>query len=539
MTKGAPSSSDGYDESAVGEQNVSVPLPDSWVLAPLVSIAEINPRSFCTVPTATQLPVHFVPMSAVTQEFGGIDVSATRLLAEVQKGYTTFLAHDVLFAKITPCMENGKLAVVPPLPYHIAFGSTEFHVLRATPAAHPAWLAYFLSQTNFRKLARWNMTGSAGQMRVATTWLSAADIPVAPIAEQARILEKLEELLPDLDAGIAELQTARNKLLRYRQSLLKAAVDGTLTASWRETQSQRPGEPEETGAQLLERILTERRARWEAKQLAKFKDQGKEPPKGWNHKYPEPKMPEDAYLRNLPESWVWATVEQLGPVQLGRQRSPSKMKGECPAKYIRAANITESGIDFSDVLEMDFSDTERDTFRLRCGDVLLTAASGSAEHVGRPVIWPSVDDLFCFQNTVIRFSPRGIASKFAFYVFLAARKPGVFQQLSGGVGINHLSAGKFAAFAVPLPPAPEQEAIIDALEIGFSFLDGQSAAIAHSLRQSAAQRQNILKAAFSGQLVPQDPNDEPAAVLLERIRAERAAAGTGSGKRGRKARALS
>ncbi|WP_295458091.1 restriction endonuclease subunit S [uncultured Thiodictyon sp.] len=227
-------------------------------------------------------------------------------------------------------------------------------------------------------------------------------------------------------------------------------------------------------------------------------------------------------------------MEQLGEVQVGRQRSPSKMKGECPAKYIRAANIIEAGIDFSDVLEMDFTETERETFHLRCGDVLLTEASGSAQHVGRPVIWPSVGGLFCFQNTVIRFSPRGVTSEFAFYVFLAAQKLGLFQQLSGGVGVNHLSAGKFSGFAVPLPPVAEQKAIVEALESGFAFLDGQSAAIAHSLKQSAAQRQNILEAAVSGQLVPQDPNDEPASVLLERIRAERAAAGAGKAKRARK-----
>ena len=90
-----------------------------------------------------------------------------------------------------------------------------------------------------------------------------------PSAEQTRILEKLEELLTGLDAGVAELKAAQKKLAQYRQSLLKAAVEGALTAEWRTV-----NKPAETGAQLLERILQERRARWEAKQLAKFKEQG-------------------------------------------------------------------------------------------------------------------------------------------------------------------------------------------------------------------------------------------------------------------------
>lgn len=114
--------------------------------------------------------------------------------------------------------------------------------------------------------------------------LARFSLQVAPTFEQVRIVEKLEELFSDLNAGIAELKAAQKELVRYRQSLLKAAVDGTLTAAWRAVQSQQPGELKESGAQLLERILTERRARREVKQLAKFTEQGKASPKGWNQK---------------------------------------------------------------------------------------------------------------------------------------------------------------------------------------------------------------------------------------------------------------
>jgi type I restriction enzyme S subunit len=228
-------------------------------------------------------------------------------------------------------------------------------------------------------------------------------------------------------------------------------------------------------------------------------------------------------------------VEQLGYVQLGRQRSPDKLKGISPTRYIRAANITEAGIDFSDVLEMDFSEQERATFALRAGDVLLTEASGSSEHVGRPAIWPSVDGLYCFQNTVLRFQPQGVSSEFAFYSFLAMQKLGVFRKLSGGVGINHLSAGKFSKLPVALPSSDEQVEIVRELMAQLAGIEEQGQAIDLSLKQSAAQRQNILRAAFAGQLVPQDPNDEPASVLLARIRAERAAKSTINKPRGRKA----
>jgi type I restriction enzyme, S subunit len=295
-------------------------------------------------------------------------------------------------------------------------------------------------------------------------------------------------------------------------------VEGALTADWRKSQVATPAE---SGKALLSHILTERRSRWEIRQLAKFLAQGKTPPKDWQAKYPKPVAPDTVCLPELPSGWVWASVEQLGDVQLGRQRSPDKLTGLNPAPYIRAANITEQGIDFSDVLEMDFSEKERETFQLRSGDVLLTEASGSPQHVGRPVIWPNVEGLYCFQNTVIRFTPLGITSEFAFQLFLGWQKLGVFRRLSGGVGINHLGAGKFSALAVPLPPLTEQTELVSSLSRAFESLALQEQTIEHSLKQSAAQRKNILQAAFSGQLVPQDPADEPARLLLARIRTER------------------
>lgn len=361
-------------------------------------------------------------------------------------------------------------------------------------------------------------TPSVTVKHLSSKTIGEIDLPLPPRAEQTRIVAKLEELLSDLDAGVAELKAAQKKLAQYRQSLLKAAVEGALTAEWRTKNT-----PAETGAQLLERILTERRTRWEAKQLAKFEEQGKTPPKDWQKKYPEPVQPDTSDLPELPEGWVWASVEQLGHVQLGRQRSPSKIGKANPTPYIRAANITEDGVNLSDVLEMDFSETEKETFSLKVGDVLLTEASGSPEHVGRPAIWKHADGLYCFQNTVLRFSPQGIGSEYAFYSFLAMQKLGVFSKLSGGVGINHLSAGKFSKLPVPLPPIAEQIALVESIEESFLKCDDQISSIAHSLKQSTAQRQNLLRAAFSGQLVPQDPNDEPASVLLQRIRAERAA----------------
>lgn len=135
--------------------------------------------------------VSFVPMAAVDETSGTIRDRLERKFSEVRKGYTHFMDGDVLFAKITPCMENGKAAIATDLTGGIGFGSTEFHVLRAKKMVLPEWLCYFVRQPAFRIEAKRNFTGTAGQQRVPTTFVSSATIPVPPLTEQRRIVDLL------------------------------------------------------------------------------------------------------------------------------------------------------------------------------------------------------------------------------------------------------------------------------------------------------------------------------------------------------------
>ncbi len=260
-------------------------LPEGWVIASLPEIAAINPApTRLTGDDAT--PVNFVPMRAVEPEGGGLANPEVRPYGEVKKGYTSFLSGDVIMAKITPCMENGKTTAVPDLPGKLCFGSTEFHVIRAEDGVQPKWISNFLLQHEVRRVAQRQMTGGVGQMRVPASFLQGLQIPVAPIAEQQRISDALDELLSDLDAGVEALQRAQAKLALYRASVLKAAVQGDLTAEWR---NQHPDA--EPASVLLQRILVERRQRWEQEQLRKFKAAGKTPPANWKAKYKEPVAP--------------------------------------------------------------------------------------------------------------------------------------------------------------------------------------------------------------------------------------------------------
>jgi type I restriction enzyme, S subunit len=156
----------------------------------LGEICEINPAT--DYDFDPQDACSFVPMEAVDDVDARITRMATRPFREVAKGYTPFAENDVIVAKITPCMENGKCAIGRRLRSGVAFGSTEFHVLRATKRVIPEWLFYFWRFPPTRKLASVNMTGSAGQKRVPASFLETADIPLPDLSEQQRMAERLE-----------------------------------------------------------------------------------------------------------------------------------------------------------------------------------------------------------------------------------------------------------------------------------------------------------------------------------------------------------
>jgi type I restriction enzyme S subunit len=242
----------------------------------------------------------------------------------------------------------------------------------------------------------------------------------------------------------------------------------------------------------------------------------------WKEKYKEAEVPDATNLPSLPEGWAWATASQVGEVQLGRQRSPKKRSKDYPTKYIRAANITEQGIDLNDVLDMEFDPEERKRYLLHRGDIVLSEASGSPMQVGKPAIWR--DDLpgCCFQNTVIRLRPYVPVSEYLLTAFKGFYWNGMFARIAGGVGINHLGADKFSSVLVPLPPWSEQLRIVADVDRRLSVIEELETQIKADLKRADRLRQAILKRAFEGRLVPQDPDDEPASVLLERIRAERA-----------------
>jgi len=164
-----------------------------WPRVPVEQVAFVNPRNDDIRALDDQALVSFVPMQCVSEETASITLRETRTYAEVKRGYTSFREGDVLFAKITPCMENGKIAIARRLTNGIGFGSTEFHVLRAGPAVLPEYLYYYLRQKSLRAAAKQHMRGGAGQQRVPEDFLRKELIALPPLSEQRRIVEILDQ----------------------------------------------------------------------------------------------------------------------------------------------------------------------------------------------------------------------------------------------------------------------------------------------------------------------------------------------------------
>ncbi|NIJ81072.1 restriction endonuclease subunit S [Xanthomonas cannabis] len=349
-------------------------------------------------------------------------------------------------------------------------------------------------------------------------------LKVPPAREQCRIVDRIEELLSYLDAGIAEMKSAQRKLAKYRQSLLKAAVEGTLTADWRAAYAQNC-ETQETGAELLQRILTERRTRWEAKQLAKFAKQGKAPPNGWRIKYLEPIAPNVDNLPALPDGWTWASVDQLSPDDLANGRSvPSSISG---AKVLRLTSVKEGKIDLSEFKHGNWSDDEARQFLVAEGDLLIIRGNGSLSLVGRAGIVTSVTEQVAYPDTMIRLRivDSVVRTRWVAALWDSSLVRGHMEaRARTSAGIYKISQPDIISVVVPIPPISEQDKILTVLDRSADDFQALQDSLVIAERQSSAQRKNILKAAFSGELVPQDPNDEPASVLLKRIRAERVAA---------------
>ena len=441
---------------------------------PLSEAVIVNPKIDRTL-LADDTHVSFVPMAAVGAGNGCIDASTVRPYVEVKKGYTHFRENDVLFAKVTPCMENGKMAVARNLKNGIGFGSTEFHVLRPREGVDPHYIYHFVSSQAFRKEAARHMTGAVGLRRVPAAFLESAEIPLPPLDVQREIVAELEKQFSRLDEAVANLQRVKANLKRYKASVLKAAVEGRLVET-EATLARREGRTYETGEQLLQRILEERRVNWAGKGKCK-----------------EP-SPLDSNIGTRPEGWSWAAVEMVCESIVDCPHSTAKFQ---PNGYpcVDTTWMTTEGLVVDRARYVDETTYLDRISRLapKPGDIVF-AREGT---IGTAVLIPDRMTPCLGQRVMLLRTSKEYLNGLLAHVLHSEVVKSQYRAQALGSTVAHINVGDVKRFAIPVPPLAEQVRILAEVDRHLSIIREVEAEVDVNIRRAQALRQATLGKAFA------------------------------------------
>jgi len=476
---------------------VMAEFPASWVLLPVSDVVRNVTLTDKKIPQKSYLPSGKFPVFDQGQEYVGGYTDDAAMLVDCDLPVIVFGDHT----------RTVKLVNAPFAP-----GADGVKVLQPSACILPKLLENFVRYL----VTKIPNNGYARHYQ----HLAKSLLPIPPLAEQHRIVAKIEELFSELDQGVASLKTAREQLKVYRQSLLKNAFEGKLTAAWRAAHRDQL----ETATALQQRIAHERQARHQ-QQLADWQTAGQQGPKP---KPPKPLPPltaeELAELPELPQGWGWARLEALvsGVDQGWSPKCNGRRVDENEWAVIKTTAIQHGRFDELENKALPPGLEPRTQHELQPGDILVTRA-GPRVRVGVCCLVRSVKPklMNCDKAYRIRALSSLCSAQFLESVLNSPRVLDVLERIKSGIndsGVN-LNQGAFLGLAIPFCGLHEQQVVVEELESKLSETDQLDQTLATALQQADALRQSILKKAFHGQLVKQDKNEEPATALLERIRA--------------------
>lgn len=384
--------------------------------------------------------------------------------------------------------------------------------------------------------------------------LASRNIPLAPLNEQQRIVEAIESYFTRLDAAEAALRQAQTKLAQYRTALLKAACEGRLVPTEAELAAQ-DGRPYEAADKLLEKILAERKAKWEVDEWTRLVERAKQRaakdarksagnplkrseklpeaewltlpeadykkylPKNdhWKQKYQAPQPPDIDALPELPEGWCWATMPQLGELSRGksthRPRNDSHLYGG-RYPFIQTSEVRAASGTISDYSQ-SYNEAGLAQSRLwPVGTLCITIAANIADTgiLGFDA---------CFPDSIVGFLAEDGSCNVKFVEFFLRTAKSALEKFAPATAQKNINLEILRIVAIPMPPIDEQNRIVVEMERLLSIINDTEESISDSNERQTKIRQAILLKAYSGKLVDQDPSDEPAQILLEKIEEER------------------
>jgi type I restriction enzyme S subunit len=440
---------------------MSEELPRGWVQTALREVVP-SPRPKASPADHPELP--FVGMDHIATN--GMQLLGAGRFGDMKSAGGLFSPGDVLYGRMRPYLNKVHLAK------QRGACSAEFIVLPESTAIDSAFLAYLLHHRKFVNFASEQSSGD--RPRVDFESLSAYEFALPPRAEQARIVSKVDELFSDIEEGERALERVQKLVARYRQSVLKAAVTGELTREWRETGG-------------VQRSTTDEST-------------------------------------HLPPGWMELPLGNLATKVTSGSRDWKNYYGRGDGVFIMAQNVRPGRLDLSELQLVDPPEGSRDAIRseVREGDLLITIVGANTGDVCR-VDRPLKKHYVCQSVAMIRLADPQLGPYVELFLMAEEGGQAQFGDSIYGAGRPHLSFDQLKSVLIPVPPADEQVAIIDAVQRVVSDIHAMTGSMLTSGRQAAALRQAVLAAAFRGELVRQDLTNEPASVLLDRIRDLRAA----------------
>ena len=420
-------------------------VPADWSRSRIRNVATLSPGYSGTPPTVDEFCT-IVPMELLSDD-GVIDMSNQQSVEEAQSGLTLFEQGDVLFAKITPCMENGKGAFVGKLPTRYAFGSTEFHVLRPSREVDGQFLYYATFNPVFRAYAAENMTGAAGQKRVSSRFLKDTRLFLPPLPEQQRIAAYLDASCAAIDAAVA----AKRRQLETLDALCKTIIQRSVTRG------------------ISARVPLESTG--------------------------------NAWMEQIPRGWKLVCLKRIAEIQGGLTLGKQYEGPLIERPYLRVGNVQDGHLDLDDVSVIELPASIAATVELRPDDVLMTEG-GDLDKLGRGYLWKGEIPGCLHQNHI--FAVRCFLHKLKpmFLTYVTAAKYGRDYFEATGKKTTNLActnATKVGEFPIPLPPLTEQEAICVHLDEKLCELKRIVTGIETQIATLTAYRKSLIHECVTGQ----------------------------------------
>lgn len=456
-----------------GESQELWPTPPEWRWARISQVGGVTlGRPLNSLKRPKTKPTPYIRTANIT--LTGLDLSDVLKmdLTEYERENLRLIRGDILIADSSGSTSLvGRSAIWNEELPECCFQN---HIIRFRPHALAPEFAHIIFQHMRSAGIFAQVSHGVGILHLGAARFAQLDVPVPSLEEQARIATETRERLESVSKAEAAMKSALRGIDAQVNALLEASTTGQLSEMI----------PPEPSSQ-------ERFPSTAVEQLARV---------------------------GIPETWTWTRVDAVGEVGLGRQRSPKHEQGENLTPYLRVANVFEDQIDARDVLSMNFTPEERETYRLREGDILLNEGQ-SAELVGRPAVYRGEPPNVCFQNTLIRFRPSEVVRpEFALLVFRFYLRAGIFRAIARwSTNIAHLGLRRFAELPFPLPNLEVQDSMVALARAKLVQMEQQRVTILSSLSRSEKMRSEILAAAVSGELSSREEGDEKVDEMLARL----------------------